>query len=278
MSIFRLRSRLPLLLLVIAAIAPRALATSPSLLEAGYGQMYNLDFADAHQTFQTWQKLHPNDPMAPASDAAAYLFSEFNRLHVLEVALFADDHTFEDRARLSPDPAVKTAFDDALAKSDAIASRVLAQDPQDANAQFARILANGLRCDYAALIEKRNFAALSYMKNSRAMAEKLLSQYPTYYDAYLAIGVENYLLGTNAAPLRWLLRIGGGQTDKDQGLAKLRLTAEHGHYLAPYARLLLAVAAVRDKKSGEAKRLLQGLSDEFPHNPLYGRELARLEK
>jgi hypothetical protein len=138
-------------------------------------------------------------------------------------------------------------------------------------------MVGGLRGDYMALVEKRNFAALSTIKSARATAERLLSQDPSYYDAYLAIGVENYLLGLNPAPVRWLLRIGGAQTDKDQGIAKLRLTAEKGHYLAPYARLLLAVAALRDHDHMEARRLLSGLADEFPQNPLYRQELSRIE-
>jgi hypothetical protein len=137
-------------------------------------------------------------------------------------------------------------------------------------------MVGGLRGDYMALVEKRNFAALSTIKSSRVLAEKLLSQDPSYYDAYLAVGVENYLLGVNSAPVRWLLRLGGAQTDKDEGIAKLRLTAERGHYLAPYARLLLAVAALRDHDRGGARSLLAGLADEFPRNPLYRKELARI--
>ena len=128
-----------------------------------------------------------------------------------------------------------------------------------------------------ALVEKRNFAALGTIKTARALAEKLLSQDPSYYDAYLAVGVENYLLGLNPAPIRWLLRLGGAQTDKEEGIAKVRLTAERGHYLAPYARLLLAVAALRDHDRPKARTLLSGLAVEFPHNPLYRKELDQIE-
>ncbi len=112
---------------------------------------------------------------------------------------------------------------------------------------FSVVLANGLRGDYTALIEKRNLASLTYMKTSRVTAEKLLAVDPTCYDAYLAVGVENYLLGVNSAPVRWILRMTGSETDKQQGIDRLRLTAEKGQYLAPFARLLLAVAALRDK-------------------------------
>ncbi len=77
--------------------------------------------------------------------------------------------------------------------------------------------------------------------------------------------------------MRWMLRAYGAETDKNQGISRLQLTAEKGHYLLPFARLLLAVAALRDKDKARAKELLQGLAREFPNNKLYASELARLQ-
>jgi len=264
-------------LLIFCAIPCRAATTvDPVSLEAGYRQMYNLDFGAAHQTFGAWESSHPEDPLGPVSNAAAYLFAEFDRLHILESELFIDNEKFEKRQKFAPDMKVQAAFEGELKRGEEIASRMLSHSPGDHAALFAKVMVGGLRGDYMALVEKRNFAALSTIKNSRALAEKLLSQDPSYYDAYLAVGVENYLLGINPAPIRWLLRLGGAQTDKDEGIAKLRLTAEKGHYLAPYARLLLAVAALRDHDRTGARSLLAGLAEEFPRNPLYRKELARI--
>jgi len=215
--------------------------------------------------------------MGPVSNAAAYLFSEFDRLHILEADLFTDDHKFDNRNKRTPDPALKTEFEKALAKSTDLANKMLAQNPQDKNAMFSQVMANGLRGDYAAMIEKRNLASLTYMKTARGMAEKLLAIDPTCYDAYLAIGVENYLLGSSSAPVRWVLRMTGAQTDKAGGVERLRLTADKGHYLAPFARLLLAVAALRDKDRQTARTLLAALATEFPRNQLYAQELARIQ-
>ena len=254
----------------------QAVSSGSKLLDLGYRQMYNLDFQGAHQSFRSYEQASPRDPLGPVSNAAAYLFSEFDRLHILEVELFTDNHRFQSREKLSPDPATRASFDKELDSATQIADQVLAQFPRDSNALFAKVLADGLRGDYLALIEKRNFAGLSYMKAGRALSEKLVSIDPTYYDAYLAIGVENYLLGVNVAPVRWILRLGGAETNKDEGIANLKLTAEKGHYLAPYARLLLAVAALRDQDRTTARNLLAGLSREFPQNSLYQDELARI--
>ena len=276
MLLFRLSRAFGVSILLLAA-SPAWCSTDPNPLQAGYRQMYNLDFTAAHKTFESWEQKHPDDPMGPVSNAAAYLFSEFERLHILETELFTDDTKFIHRERQTPDPDLKRAFEAELGKGGDIARDVLAKSPQDLNAQFAQVLANGLRGDYASLIEKRNVTALAFTKAGRNLAEKLVAQSPSYYDAYLAIGIENYILSANSAPVRWILRLGGAQTDKDAGIKNLQITATKGTYLAPFARMLLAVAALRDKDNATAKNLLSGLSQEFPQNALYKKELTRIQ-
>lgn len=261
--------------LVLAASAAAA-PTVPATLDAGYRDMYNLQFQAAHQVFENWQTTNPDDPLGPVSNAAAYLFAEFDRLHVLESELFIDNSHFEGRSKPLADPQTKSAFEAQLSKADELANRRLGQDPGNADAMFAKVMAMGLRGDYAAMIEKRDLAGLNYMKSGRALAEQLLASHSNYYDAYLAVGVENYLLSQQSAAMRWVLRVTGAQTNREAGLHNLRLTAEHGHYLLPYARLLLAVAALRDHDPAQAKDLLTGLAQEFPENHLYVKELAKL--
>lgn len=250
--------------------------TQPTLLDTGFRQMYDLRFDSAHRTFGEWMRQHPDDPMGPVSDAAGYLFSELDRLHILQSEFFLHDDAFTNRKKPVADPALKAKFDAALDHAQQLAEKSLQRDPENQNAQFSTVLRLGLHSDYLALIEKRYLASLNEVKTGRAMAEKLIAANPNYCDAYLAIGVENYLLSLKPAPLRWLLRAGGAETDKDRGIQNLSLTAERGHYLLPYARVLLAVAALRDKNVSRAKELLEGLMHEFPHNPLYAQELTRL--
>ncbi len=266
------------LLGVIAAQAQLPVNPSaPTLLETGFLQMYNLQFDEAHRTFAEAQKQRPDDPMVPVSDAAAYLFAEFDRLHVLESELFVSDDAYVNRTKQDPDLRVKQAFNAQLQRALTLANTALAKNPNDHNAMFAKVMQLGLMGDYTALIEKRDLKGLSYIKEGRGLAESLLQADPGCYDAYIAVGVENYLLSLKPAPVRWFLRVTGAQTDKETGLQKLRITAAKGHYLLPYARMLLAVAALRDHQTDQARTLLESLSREFPHNRLYASELAKLK-
>ncbi len=200
-SLPRLRNLLSGVLLASAAFgqAPFGQAQGDALtgapagsLEAGYRQMYNLQFAAAHQTFQDWQRSHTDDPLAAASDAAQYLFSEFDRSRVADFApgFFTHDQHFVTDNKLSPDPVLRQHFQQALTASRTLANRQ-AGGPR---AEFAAVLCDGLESDYTALIEKRYAASFVQMKAGRARAERLLAANPTYYDAWLAVGVENYML------------------------------------------------------------------------------------
>jgi hypothetical protein len=256
-------------LMLVFLPAHGANALAPTEIERGFQRMYNLEFEQAHQDFSTWEKLHPEDPLGPVSQAAGYLFGEFARLGILESQLFTNDKNFEARTKLAPDPRVRDAFNGAVSKGDQLADAALKQHPQDSNALFAKVLALGLRSDYVAMIDKQDFAALRYMKQGRILAQQLLKQKPDAYDALLAVGIENYLTGIKPAPVRWMLSLGGIDPDKQQGIRELQETAAHGNLLKPFAKLLLAVAALRDKNNTQGCDLLRELATAYPRNALY---------
>jgi hypothetical protein len=158
-----------------------------------------------------------------------------------------------------------------------LAKARLAKNPKDRDALFAMTMSSGLQADYAALIEKRNLASLHFTKAASAWGQQLLAECHDCYDALLATGFTKYVIGSLSAPWRWMLRIGGLPSDKQGGITDLQTTADHGHYLAPFARILLAIAYVREKDKARALQLLIGLQREFPGNTLFPHEIARLQ-
>jgi hypothetical protein len=251
-------------------------SSQPAAIDQGYRDLYNLDFPSAHAVFQQNLAAHPENPLPAVSDAAAYLFSEFDRLHIIDVELFADQSRFDNRSKLTPDPAARKGFDDRTEQAGRLADAALKRNPNDANALYVKTCISGMRSDYALLIEKRDLTALNFSKEASAYSKQALAADPTLYDAYLASGVENYMLSLKPAPIRWILGITGAATNKDEGIRLLRITASKGHYLAPFARMMLAVAALRDNHPKEAKGILIALSKEYPRNTLYQREIARI--
>ncbi len=263
-------------ILFLPALAAEAPAQHPSL-DQGFLLLYNLDFDQAHQVFLSWQHDHPQDPVGPTAEAAGILFSEFHRLGVLESQFYENDKTFLNRDKPDPDTGVRDRFNASLAHAQSVASARLATNAQDRDALFAMTLSSGLQADYAALIEKRNMSSLRYTRDANDWADKLLAVDPKCYDARVATGFSKYIIGSMAAPVRWMLRMGGVAGDKKQGIVELQMTADHGRYLGPFARILLAIAYVRDKDNTRARELLATLRDEFPKNTLFTHEIARLD-
>ena len=249
---------------------------APSL-DRGFHLLYSLDFTGAQQVFTSWQQDHPDDPLGPACEAAGLLFSEFNRLGVLEEQFYKDDRAFDARQKFTPDPKARDQFAAALNKAESRAQARLGSNSHDPDALFTMALSSGLRADYTALIEKRNLASLHFTKQATFWAKQLLAVDPEYYDAHLATGVSQYIIGSMAAPVRWLVRLGGVSGDKAAGIGELQLTAQRGRYLAPFARILLAIAYVREKDKAHARELLISLRQDFPQNPLFAREIGRLD-
>jgi hypothetical protein len=220
--------------------------------------------------------LHPEDPFGPVSDAAAYLFSEFDRLKILHSEFFVENHKFFSEKSPTPDVKTKSAFEAALLQSKQLSDSILQRDPNAERALFSNVMRIALHADYLALIEKQYWQSLNEIKESRSDADALLAKYPDSKDAYLAAGVENYLLSQKATPIRLFLRMTGAQTDKQIGVAKLRIVANEGHYLKPYAKILLAIAALREGNKEEARMLVTELAGQFPGNDLFRSEAAKL--
>ncbi|MEO6983638.1 MAG: hypothetical protein ABI072_11070 [Edaphobacter sp.] len=267
------------LVLLLGAV-PFARAFSAPLtgtpLNDGYHALYNLDFAAAHAHFQQWIATHPEDPLGPASDAAAYLFTEFDRLGVLDIELFADDDRFHSRDRPAVDPVIQQGFQDRATQTDRLADAALQRNSGDANALYSKAVISGMRADWASLIDRHEYGAFKFSALASKYAKQALAIDPTLYDANLAVGIENYMLSLKPAPIRWILGLTGAGTNKQEGIRLLKLTADQGHYLAPFARLMLAVGELRDGNTQKGKDILIGLSKEFPRNTLYLRQIARL--
>src|SRR5579862_391634 len=145
------------------ALAAPVLLSSPAIdpvIQSGYRQMYDLNFDSAHKIFTDFEREHPADPLGPASNAAAYLFAEFDRLKILQSEFFVEDGLFKKRLKLTADPKARRLFDEELSKSEQLTDEILRHSPDHPEAMFAKILTLGLRADYQALIERRYLDSL----------------------------------------------------------------------------------------------------------------------
>ena len=256
----------------VASGAP--IAPGPPELDAAFHAMYELRFDVARERILAWRTAHPQNPLGPAAEAASHLFEELDRQGVLTSAFFLDDERFLGGIRGKPDPFRRSKFLAANDTARSMAAALVKANPKDPDGLFAITLADGMQGDFEAIIQKRQLAALSSIRQAEKEATLLLEVRPDAQDAYVALGAANYIIGSLPGYKRFLLWFGGVRGDRERGMQQLRMAAERGRYLRPYAKALLALALEREGRFDRASALFADLAHEFPANPTFSRELA----
>jgi hypothetical protein len=274
---------LALLLLLSAAVSgakgvPKA--DSPALtsvpeLSSGFDLLYEQRFAEAREIFASWESRNPEDPFGQVAVAASYLFEELYLQGVLTSNFFLDDKKFLHGIAGRPNAERMSHFEEALTRARELAKVRQKTDPNDAEALFALTLAAGMESDVESILQKKHMDGLKRMKEANKYAECLLANYPEATDAYIALGIANYVIGSQNPGARFALWIDGVHGNKQLGMQQVAKTAENGRYLRPFAKIILALAARREKQLPLAQRLLQELSEQYPDSELYASEHAK---
>jgi hypothetical protein len=269
-----------LLSAVICDARPETDARSPAFtkvpeLASGFHLLYTQNFAEGREKFADWESQHPDEPFVQVAVAASYLFEELYRQDVLSSDFFLNEKKFLNGIDGKPDAGRMKSFQDAILHARKLARQRLEKDAKDPEALFALAMSAGMESDAAMILKKQHLEALKRLKEANEHARQLLAQQPDANDAYVALGAANYIIGSLSGGARFMLRFGGIHGDKKLGMEQLEKTIENGRYLQPFAKILLALAARREKQNPLAQKLFHELSEEFPESALYAAEYAK---
>ena len=244
-----------------AGPAPNESAESSStpaavLLDTGFRNLYELNFQRARADFLSYQQRNPADAMGAAAEAASYLYEQFNAKGIFSSQFFLNDDKFLHGADGTAAENCNTPFLDANHRARAMAKQTLKSEPNNAHALLVLTMADGMESDYDAMIVKKQMAGLGLMRQAEAEATKLLAADPDAKDAYVALGASNYVIGNLSGVKRAFLWFGGIHGDKDRGIQQMQRAADHGHYLKPFAKIMLALAYEREHQMDLARPLL----------------------
>ena len=244
-------------------------------LEKGYRLMYEQKFPEAREVLVAWAAENPSEPFGQVSVAASYLFEEFYLQQVLTSDYFLNDKRFLGGITGTPDPGRMKSFQEATARARTLANQRMKKHPRDPEALFALALCAGMQSDADSMLMKKHYDALKQLKEANSSAELLLKEHPDIYDLYVAPGIAYYVIGSLSSSARFVLWFGGIHGDKRLGMEQVQKTVDGGRYLKPFAQILLALSARREKQDALAQKLLKDLTEEFPGNSVY---IAEYEK
>ena len=254
--------------------ATPAFTNVPELM-AGFRLLYIQRYPQARTAFAAWESQHPEEPFGEVAVAASYLFEEFYYQGVLTSDFFLNEKRFLHGIEGKPDPERMKSFQEAILLARRLARQRLEKNEHDPEGLFAMALSAGMESDADMILKKEHIEALKRLKEANEHAKQLLAEQTDANDAYVALGAANYIIGSLSGGTRFILRFGGIHGDKKLGMEQLGKTIENGRYLKPFAKILLALAARRQKQNDLAQKLLRELSEEFPASPLYAAEYAK---
>jgi tetratricopeptide (TPR) repeat protein len=263
-----------LFIFLCAAFAPPAEA--PDYRSRGDDHFFNLEYDEAIEDYSRLIAQDPQNPQAYNLLAAAQLYKELYRLGLLESSALRGDNRFLHQERPRPDPKAKARFEETLAKGREAAESLLARDPHNELALYALGTNYALRGNYEFMVEKAWFAALRSGGKAHDYCERLRKINPNFVDAYLVLGVYEYVVGSLPLPVKMLAAIGGVHGSKQRGEAYVTRVSREGKYARNDARVLLVILYRREKRPLEAARMIESLIADFPRNYVLGLELASM--
>lgn len=263
----------PALFLITVAAAPCSFAASDAKLQdplsnPGLVHCYNLEYDDAIAYFEQEQKSHSTDPDVYNHLAQALLYREMLRNGALESELVSSTNAFLRRPRMTISPEDKARFSNAIDHSLKLSTALLEKDPRDRRALYALAVAHGLRANYLFLVDKAWLAALREAMAARKADERAVEIDPTFVDARLILGLDEYVVGSLPFHLRALGFVAGFHGDKQGGIRQLEQVRTNGIITRYDAEILLAALYRRERCPQKAIPLLKQASRAFPRNYL----------
>ncbi|HEV8523483.1 MAG TPA: tetratricopeptide repeat protein [Terriglobales bacterium] len=256
--------------------ASQAPNTLPAPLRAADNHLRNLEYDAASRLFREWLGQHPDDLYAWNYLAVTTLCGEMFRRGVLETKIYGQGGEAFKPSKVPVTPEFQQELLSILERAQAIADQRLAKDPQDKEAMYWAGAAHGTRATYHFSLRREFKNALREADAAYKHHKQLVALDPNYVDAYLVLGVNNYVVGS--LPWYWkvVAKLTGRSGDTEEGLRQVKRVVEHGHYAREDAKLMLAVLYEREKMYAAALALFQEMARSYPRNYLMLQEVASL--
>lgn len=270
------------LLLLPLALHAEAVDTNPlnrqSEVRDAFQQFYSMNYDDAIARFERIRAEHPGDPMATDYLLDGVLFRELNRLDLLDTTFYANDGFLSGKHTVTENPVVRDRIrrlgDEAISEANA----ELKQNPNNANALFARGWARSLEAVYSGMAQRAFGAGLRQALAARSDCDRVLQMDPNYVDAKLIVGTYQYVVGALPLPFKIMIGIVGIHGSKSQGMALLRDAAARGVVTQVEARTAMMLFLRREGKYSEAASIARAMAEDYPHDYLFRLEEANLQK
>jgi tetratricopeptide (TPR) repeat protein len=261
-----------------AALPPEVM----DLRREGHEALYNLDSATATAKFEEIRRRVPHHPAGDLYLATVLWLGHLNKTRRLQTGLYNSGSNFYEGADKAKEGAegdvvdanLDRAFRERMAQSKTKALALVARNKNDADALYFLGAYYGVMAGYEASVARKFFSAMRNGSRCVDAHEKVLKLKPDYYDAYLSIGVYDYIAGSLSFGYKVMATMVGVRGNKKRGISRLQTIIEKNALTADDARVLLATIFQNEKRHNDALTLLEELSSKYPRSYLLKLERA----
>jgi tetratricopeptide (TPR) repeat protein len=238
------------------------------LEEAGVGftRLYALDYEGARAVFSHLESRFPNHPGPPLYLASAIWLQELFGREDLDLDKFIAPGYFTEKTRHVMPEAEREAFLGAIRRASDAVSSILAENPQHREARYFEGSIAGVQGAFAITIDRNTGAAFRHGKHAYKAHSAIVAEDPGMADAYMTVGLYEYVVGSIPWYVKWLATIVGYRGSKERGLEYLGRAAEQARVVADDSRVLQMVLFVREKRYEEALANAELLHGKHPSN------------
>ncbi len=250
---------------------------TPQVREA-HEHFYNLDYDGALTRFEAIQKANPQSAIATGYVLMVLIFRELYHQDLLDTTYYAHDSFLTSKRSVPVPQATRDRIEQLTNSAIAQCDQQIKDNPNNANAYFARGYARGMHAAFITLVDHSYVAAARQGLASRNDSEQTLRIDPDYADAKMAMGIQQFAVASLPRILRIMIGITGVTGNKEKGLDLLREAAAHGLVTNIESRTALSLFLRHDARYPEALAVQHGLAVEYPRDYLFRLEEANLTK
>ncbi|MFL6277083.1 MAG: tetratricopeptide repeat protein [Blastocatellia bacterium] len=245
--------------------------------QEGNDALYNMDYTTARERYMQMTRIAPDHPAGYVYLANNLWLELLNQSRRLTTSTYTGGSFYEqDKDEDKVDPKRDHEFSELIKQALAATQARLRANPKDAEALYYQASAYGLRAGYDTTVKRSFVRAMGDANDSIAIQKKVLKADPDYVDAYMSIGLYEYVIDSLPFGWRLLARVAGLKGSKQKGIEHLELVTQKGKYAADDARVLLIGIYTKEHKPERALDIISQLASKYPRNYLFGIERATM--